>query len=601
MPNSLSFEQFKSTIARIYAKNGVVVGAGFLGAEHCVLTCAHVVTSALGLPANTTEPPDALIQVDFPLSDLKGEPLDAQVILWQPVVPGQVGEDMAVLRVTTPLPEAMRSVDLAADAGVWDAPIRMFGFPKGVDDGIWVTGVLRDRNGAGLVQMDAIAAEGGRSVEKGFSGAPVWDEDQAGVVGMAIAAEKRRDDVSSAFMIPQSTLTRYALTPLAQQQLLALLPSAGADLTDLIKTIYTRLCPAGWRPGQPAPTEVSAMVHDLADMPEQGGHEPLHLFVAALLVSDRLEADCKQRLRQWLADKNVGVPALLDYVSQLPIPLTAASPQVQHPYLLVLVRPSRQQPDAYFVDGWLRREVPQGNGPPIKSHQRLDLPPPEDDTTSPDTNQRTFTVNQIPPLVAEFLNQIGGEAIDLAELTIEIFVPLHLLNQAIDSWATEDQFGLESTLCCECQRVVVRSYERLARNYRPKGLWQKKWAHVETVRDEVAQSLFILLDAATQQSLKNPTAIAVKTAKGNLSTAKGGPLAVLLGTATPIALWARQTMDCTEDFNGLLTCCLQSVLDEVSRTRRDAYDGGDDDHLGRHLSLVWEDPHRLPPDIDYSL
>lgn len=607
MPESLNFEHFKSAIARIYAQNGVVVGAGFLVAENCLLTCAHVVTSALGLPADTVEQPNAPLKVDFPLIEeeaIKGESFAAQVILWQPVAPDQVGEDMAVLRIATPLPEAIGPVRLAADSGVWDTRIRMFGFPKGIDNGIWVTGVLRDRVGSGRVQMDAIAAEGGRSVEKGFSGAPIWDEAQDAVVGMAIAAEKRRDTVTAAFMTPQATLTKYALAPLERQQLLALLQPVSAELKNSIKTVYNRLCPAGWRPGQSSPVEVTAIVGDLADMPEQANHEPINLFVAALLVSDLLEDDRKQGLRQWLAARGIHVPTLLDYFAQLPTSLTAALPQTQHPYLLVLVRPSRQKQDAYFVDGWLLKEAPQGDGSCIRNHEQLALPKPQDNTASSDPNQRTFTVGQIPLLVAEFLDQIGDEGIDLAELTIEIFVPLKLLNQAIDDWSIEDQFGFESPLCCECQRVVLRSYERL-RNYRPKGLWQKKWAYVETVRDEMAQGLFIPMDIAAQStvatSLKDPKAIAVKTTQGNLSTAKGGSLALLLRTATPIALWMRQAMDCTEDFDGLLTCCLQRVLDNVSQTRRDAYHNDDDSHFGKHLSLVWENPHRKPPDIDYSL
>jgi hypothetical protein len=271
-----------------------------------------------------------------------------------------------------------------------------------------------------------------------------------------------------------------------------------------------------------------------------------------------------------------------------------------NPYLLVLIRPSLQKTEEYFVDSWFLQEAYQSDGSLSANRRQLDLPAPAADVPQ-DTNQITFQVHQVPALVAYFLDQIGGESIDTTELNVEVFVPLKLLNQAIHEWSIEGQFGGESPLCCECQRVVLRSYERLARNYRPKGLWQKKWEYVETVLQEAARGFFIPFGMVRVQALKDSKAIAVKLLQGNLSTEKGGPLALILGTATPIALWLQRQLSSVQDFDDILDCCLNSVLDNVSQKRREAYDSEDENHLGRHLSLVWENPHRVPPDIDYSI
>jgi hypothetical protein len=66
-------QAFKSAIARIYHTSGAVVGAGFLVNDRQLLTCAHVVTAALGIPVNTSEASTDAIDVDFPLiaPDLK--------------------------------------------------------------------------------------------------------------------------------------------------------------------------------------------------------------------------------------------------------------------------------------------------------------------------------------------------------------------------------------------------------------------------------------------------------------------------------------------------------------------------------------------------
>ena len=60
-------EQIELSIVRIRAPDGRTVGAGFLVAEGQLLTCAHVVATALGLPEDTPEMPQAKVHLDFPL------------------------------------------------------------------------------------------------------------------------------------------------------------------------------------------------------------------------------------------------------------------------------------------------------------------------------------------------------------------------------------------------------------------------------------------------------------------------------------------------------------------------------------------------------
>jgi Effector-associated domain 9/Trypsin-like peptidase domain len=197
-------QTFKGAIARIYHANGAVVGAGFLVSDRHLLTCAHVVAAALSIPENTQSKPTGYIELDFPLI-APGQKVKSKVVFWQPVNPSQSGEDIAGLELEGILPIGIQPVSLVAAEDYWEHSIRIFGFPKGHDRGIWATATLRDRTANNWVQLDAIAAQN-RSVEKGFSGAPIWDESLQGVVGMAVAAEKRREDVTAAFMIPTSIL-----------------------------------------------------------------------------------------------------------------------------------------------------------------------------------------------------------------------------------------------------------------------------------------------------------------------------------------------------------------------------------------------------------
>ena len=76
-------EQIELSIVRIRAPDGRTVGAGFLVAEGQVLTCAHVVAAALGLPEDAPETPQARVHLDFPLV-ASARILTARVIHWQP-------------------------------------------------------------------------------------------------------------------------------------------------------------------------------------------------------------------------------------------------------------------------------------------------------------------------------------------------------------------------------------------------------------------------------------------------------------------------------------------------------------------------------------
>jgi Trypsin-like peptidase domain/Effector-associated domain 9 len=192
-------QAFKSAIARIYHSNGAVVGAGFLVSNRHLLTCAHVVTAALGM--KTEEAPSIRVDLDFPLI-LPEQKVKAKVVFWGSP---QGNNDIAALELENQPPNGCDAVRLISSENFWNHPFQIFGFPSQRDFGVWASGVLRDKTAQGWVQMEDIKAQG-YQVQPGFSGAPIWSENLEGVVGMAVAAEKKREDVKAAFMIPTSML-----------------------------------------------------------------------------------------------------------------------------------------------------------------------------------------------------------------------------------------------------------------------------------------------------------------------------------------------------------------------------------------------------------
>ncbi|MFI1194652.1 trypsin-like peptidase domain-containing protein [Micromonospora sp. NPDC020750] len=171
----------EAALVRLW-KGDTPVGAGFLAGPSHLLTAAHVVATALGCPADGDPPADA-VEVDFPLL-APGRRLTAEVVAWQPVAPEHTG-DVAGLRLLSPPPPGARPLTFARHRSLSDAQLVMVGFPAALRMGGWVYGRTGGAVATGWVE---ILSDDRRpsTLEKGFSGSPVWDTEVDAVIGMVV-------------------------------------------------------------------------------------------------------------------------------------------------------------------------------------------------------------------------------------------------------------------------------------------------------------------------------------------------------------------------------------------------------------------------------
>nr|BAL53484.1 hypothetical protein HGMM_F07C06C06 [uncultured Chloroflexota bacterium] len=182
------FLSFDSAIVRIRARDGKPLGAGFLAAPDLILTCWHVAQAALH---------DERLRLDFP-TVAPGELLTARL------ESRDEARDLAALRLETPAPAGCHPVRLVTADDLWEHPCRAFGFPKGYDRGVWAEGKLLDVIGdEGWVQ---VSSQGDYPIQPGFSGAPLWDTELNGAVGMVVAADSPS---RAAFCIPAARLLAF--------------------------------------------------------------------------------------------------------------------------------------------------------------------------------------------------------------------------------------------------------------------------------------------------------------------------------------------------------------------------------------------------------
>jgi energy-coupling factor transporter ATP-binding protein EcfA2 len=221
-------ESLEASLVRIRTADGRVVGAGFLVGEHHILTCAHVVSQALGLPDSPVDPLQGAVSLDFPLVPPCTR-LTASVVQWCPPLSDGRG-DIAGLELLGDPPAGAEVVRFAPAEDVWKHDFSALGFPKDLDDGVWATGRLLGRQATNWIQIEDVKAQG-FAVVPGFSGTPVWDMQLQGVVGMVVAAS-RPTETKTAFVIPLEVLVAAwpLIEPITRQRIFLSAASTDADL-----------------------------------------------------------------------------------------------------------------------------------------------------------------------------------------------------------------------------------------------------------------------------------------------------------------------------------------------------------------------------------
>lgn len=583
MPVSFSpFEQFERAIVRFFKPGGrEEAGAGFLIANDYVVTCAHAVNAVLGLPEKSPDHPTEPITLEFVQAR---EPRSARVVGWHraletgDISPATV-EDLAILQLVEPPPKTAIAAGalLSSDYQVGN-DFKVWGFAD--EGGRWAYGTLRDRwPTTGWIQLEAERSEGKR-IEGGFSGTPVWDEDQQKIVGIVVAADCVEGD-RVAMAIPAEKV-RLALRKLDVESLLLMLQSV-ASIPQKWTRLYHLVKPAGYF--VECPTAPIDILTALQDMPLQSGApgDPLLLFVAGLALDLDLPKALRDRLEDWLAARSPDPAALEPYLKQLD-PSNADGDRPfsrSQPCVLVVIEGSDQFPNRYRVQAWAMGDRAQA---------------------------RYETLHRTEQLIAwEDLSKWFGLLKERmapyawSDRTIEIFVPLTLLNQAIDQIAPEeDDFDAFFAMPLGCEyRVVVRSSDRLGATYKYRGEWQQKWRHLQDHIQDCATRHLRSGDCASENDLKTlvrdlmrPDAIGIRRSQPPESDLRRSILAASLRTGLPVAAWVRcdrPGLNCTEELDRLITGPLATLPDRVLEARRN------DTTLGPHLSLMWDDPTCLPP------
>ncbi len=203
------------TVRVLRSGTAAPAGVGFVVDDRHIVTCAHVVNTALGRDKRAQDKPgpQARLQVDFPmLGDAAGAPSrSCGVEAWAPPPSSGVsGGDVAgLVLVGEGLPGRAGPARVTDPATLRDVAVGVFGYPGDPPrqaNGAWSELRLRGAVGGGIIQLD-VDSESAIQAQPGYSGSPVVVADDAGdaVLGM-LAVASPGGDAKDVYAIPVSGL-----------------------------------------------------------------------------------------------------------------------------------------------------------------------------------------------------------------------------------------------------------------------------------------------------------------------------------------------------------------------------------------------------------
>ncbi|MQY14157.1 hypothetical protein SRB5_43190 [Streptomyces sp. RB5] len=183
-------------------------GAGVFIGSGRILTCAHVVTEALGHPDDRIVPTGSTVYVDFsPSGDARPRPARTIAGGWFPAL--SASGDIAVLELEPPdTPAEARPATLMAGDDTGPTDVSVYGYPSpGLGDGVWVEATATGSGGPNPAWRQLDGRAHGVPIQRGFSGAGVWDRGLGGVIGLVVAAYNSSVE-RIAWMFPLTAIAR---------------------------------------------------------------------------------------------------------------------------------------------------------------------------------------------------------------------------------------------------------------------------------------------------------------------------------------------------------------------------------------------------------
>jgi hypothetical protein len=387
----------------------------------------------------------------------------------------------------------------------------------------------------------------------------------------------------------------------AMDRLLAILPDdLVSDAT--ARRLYYRSVGRFGPPLMGAP-DLREVVEQLADLTPQVGEAfpyPLLAFVERLAHHAK-KRRVRHRLQGWVRSATTDLGLKPSLYRRLQREVAEEWGKDARPYLLVQLKPSALNREGaqpaqlvLHVQAWLMNQQAE---PDLRFNQ--------EESSAIEGG----TIEAVGSALDDWLRRVANLVPDgmLSSLVVEFLLPRELLCYPVDQWpvVADERIGMQVKVGEKFQ-VVVREVDRF-QNREARHYWQKKWEHSQAFQScPGCRAIHWVADTSALDRrqfylellhAEHRTCVGLPYLPPD-ATAQQDPLLVSLSAGVPVALWLRRRFDdlapLQRDIDAeLAQAGLTHLPNFVLRQRAEA--GSQDDHVGSHLALLWDDPDRLPP------
>jgi hypothetical protein len=624
-------EDIQLSIVRIYKlrknKNDEIriVGAGFLVSEEYIITCAHVVNQSIEEDVTSTKKPTEIIECDFPLISPVTS-LETTVEMWKPVkFNSNDPQDIAVLKLKNkdlkpPKAQPSRLIshqNIRIDGHQFEA----FGFPN--DLGIWADGEIKKGIAYNKIQIEGKTVTGER-LQAGFSGTAIWDKELQGVVGIA-AIEHDNPEAKIAFFIPVYMLLRafpeLLDTPTIKingyiPEIIILLKNNYTELEKELNLAYQNLLSdVGFELVRSSlPTEILlSNLTELIDILEQQVSlittesqlkvTRLQILIGYLILEIKQGKSYRNELNQWLQKylKNdwESLVRLLELKrEQKRTNLSGGTEQEKEPCLLVSVT---KENNGLRLRSWIIEDVKHYD-PTQESPQKRNY------CKSLQSNEGIIIKNLEQQFFVQYLKDVYQEAFNLCQCSInkiQIFFPYKLIEkeiEPIDLLTIDKNPSFAPPPMGKKYEVIVRFSERLKTTLDQESLlWQNKCKKLKEKKGKIVATITEICGFCDSE----PFELYKKIMPENIIGARleilqeshrENVMEAFYYAGIPLAIWVREAenFECQETLENIChQCNLENLSAHLKEKRRT--DWRKPNHIGNHLSLLWDDYQLVPP------
>jgi hypothetical protein len=520
--------------------------------------------------------PEGTVTLDFLPNEYD---ISAEVVAWRPYDLSQ--GDIAALKLLKSAPERSKPIPIlrCSCEEIQHEEHSVYGFAK----------ASGDRSDAYKPKANAV---GGRfqfhkkddpqdaTIEAGFSGAPVWNDERKCVIGMVATAResKAEEKRHEAYAIPEEQLSpilqeifAYSLYDLIEQGL----KEADSKVRNAIEMAFW-LC----EEGRVERNRLLGRLQYLTELSNRGWQQDgrdvdrLIQFAVFLAIMDGLPRTLRQGLEDWVSFRRFEFDPLYKQANQerqdRQVP-SAYAPE----HLVVQIKSDEQ--DKANVKVWLWV---------IGDRDLYDpLEPPQ-----PRVKDEIVAFADLPQRLEEWLE----DEADPENVMVHCFVARHLLGCDLDACETEGGYTLGGQ-CKLAMRTDLSQSPPVMKLERYRTRWERKWSALESKRHSPIRHTAVRYDCEKMEPLSVEQRSAGIAVLENLAQERVEEVFALIAKRTgwPVVLWARQNELC-QDLDRLLDHAIFELPHQVYRERDEAL-RRDEQCLGSHLSLVWEDFKVFPP------